>query len=159
MWKAMLSVCDVYGTCGAFGSCNSIRRDKFECTCLPWLEPKSSSDWYLRDTLDWCATKQGISMCNNEEGFVKLAPMKVPNTSIARADMSLSLKECEQQCSRNCSCIAYASANESKGGIGCLIWHENLVDTRMYSKTRQDLYICVDAIVLATPTLHKYLYL
>ena len=59
-------------------------------------------------------------MCNNREGFVKLAHMKVPDTSVTYADMSLSMKECEQKCLRNCSCMAYASANESEGGIGCL---------------------------------------
>nr|POE84810.1 g-type lectin s-receptor-like serine/threonine-protein kinase [Quercus suber] len=90
-----------------------------------------------------------MSTCNNGEGFVKLARVKVPDTSIARADMSLSLTKCEQQCLRNCSCMAYASANESEGGIGCLTWHGNLVDTRTYSDTGQDLYIRVDSVVLA----------
>ena len=82
---------------------------------------------------------------------MKLTRMKVPDTSIAHANMSLSLTECEQQCLRNCSCMAYASANESEGGIGCLTWHGNLVDTRTYSDMGQDLYIRVDAVVLGTP--------
>ena len=89
-------------------------------------------------------------MCNNGEGFKKLAHMKVPDTSIAHADMSLSLKDCEQKCLRNCSCIAYASANESEGGIGCLTWQRDLVDTRTFPYGGQDLYIRVDAVVLGT---------
>ena len=87
-------------------------------------------------------------MCNNVEGFVQLAHMKVPDTSIEHADMSLSMKECEQKCLRNCSCRAYASANESEGGIGCLTWQGDLVDTRTYPDVGQDLYIRVDAVVL-----------
>ena len=89
-------------------------------------------------------------MCNNREGFVKLAHMKVPDTSVTYADMSLSMKECEQKCLRNCSCMAYASANESEGGIGCLTWQGDLVDTRTYADLGQDLYIRVDAVVLGT---------
>uniref|UniRef100_A0A7N2MLV5 Receptor-like serine/threonine-protein kinase n=1 Tax=Quercus lobata TaxID=97700 RepID=A0A7N2MLV5_QUELO len=109
--------------------------------CFPGFEPKSSRDC-MRE-------KQGVSMCNNGEGFVKLAHMQVPDTSIAHANMSLSMKECEQKCLRNCSCMAYASANESVGGIGCLTWHGDLVDTRTSPEGGQDLYIRVDAVVLA----------
>ena len=89
-------------------------------------------------------------MCNNGEGFMKLAHMKVLDTSIAHADMSLSMKECEQKCLRNCSCMAYASANESAGGIGCLTCQGDLVDVRTYPDLGQDLYIRVDAAVLGT---------
>ena len=119
--------------------------------CFPGFEPKSSRDWYLRDGVRGCVRqKQGLSTCNNGEGFVKLAHVKVPDTRIAHANLSLSLKECEQNCLRNCSCMAYTSANESKGGIGCLTWHGDLVDTRTYSDEGQDLYIRVDAVVLGT---------
>ena len=89
-------------------------------------------------------------MCNNGEGFVKLKHMKVLDTSIAHVDMSLSLKECEQKCLRNCSCMAYASANESAGGIGCLTCQGDLVDVRTYPDLGQDLYIRVGAAVLGT---------
>ena len=100
--------------------------------------------------------KQGVSTCNSGEGFVKLAHVKVPDTSVARANMSLSLKECEKECLRNCSCMAYTSANVSMGGIGCLTWHRDLVDTRSYSNEGQDLYIRVDAAVLGSvPSFYK----
>ena len=61
--------------------------------------------------------KQGVSMCNNGEEFVNLAYMKVPDILMARVDMSLSLKVCEQKCLRTCSCMAYASANEVREGL------------------------------------------
>ena len=46
--------------------------------------------------------------------------------------------------------MAYARANESEGGIGCLTWQGDLVDARTYADLGQDLYIRVDAIVLGT---------
>nr|XP_023924360.1 G-type lectin S-receptor-like serine/threonine-protein kinase At1g11410 [Quercus suber] len=123
---------------------------KFECICLPRFEPKSTHDWYLRDGSGGCVRNGGVSMCRSGEGFVKLARVKVPDTSIARTNMSLSLKECEQECLRNCSCMAYTSPDERSDGIGCLSWYGEFVDTRTYSKDGQDLYLRVDAAVLGT---------
>ncbi|KAK4588065.1 hypothetical protein RGQ29_019164 [Quercus rubra] len=148
-WHAPKEPCDNYLHCGPNSYCDPSNADKFECTCLPGFEPKSSQDWYLRDGSGGCVRKQGVSTCNSGEGFVKLARVKVPNTSVARANMSMSWKECEQECLRNCSCTAYTSANVSMGGIGCLTWHGNLVDTRSYTNDGQDLYLRVDADVLA----------
>ncbi|XP_075648438.1 G-type lectin S-receptor-like serine/threonine-protein kinase At1g11410 isoform X3 [Castanea sativa] len=140
-WSGPRDSCDKYLNCGLNSYCDLHNMVIFECKCFPGFEPKSSRDC-MRE-------KQGVSMCNNGEGFVKLAHMKVPDTSIAHADMSLSMKECEQKCLRNCSCMAYASANESKGGIGCLTWHGDLADTRTFPDGGQDLYTRVDAVVLA----------
>ena len=141
-WSGSLALCDKYLNCDPNSYCDPYNEVIFECKCFPGFEPKSSRDC-VRE-------KQGVSMCNNREGFVKLAHMKVPDTSVTYADMSLSMKECEQKCLRNCSCMAYASANESEGGIGCLTWQGDLVDTRTYADVGQDLYIRVDAVVLGT---------
>ena len=149
-WHAPKEPCDNYLHCGPNSYCDPSNADKFECTCLPGFEPKSSQDWYLRDGSGGCVRKQGVSTCNSGEGFVKLARVKVPNTSVARANMSMSWKECEQECLRNCSCTAYTSANVSMGGIGCLTWHGNLADTRSYTNDGQDLYLRVDADVLGS---------
>ncbi|KAL4596924.1 hypothetical protein ACB092_12G199200 [Castanea dentata] len=140
-WSAPQELCDKYLNCGPNSYCDPYNVVTFECKCFPGFEPNSSHDC-IRE-------KQGVSMCNNGEGFVKLEQMKLPDTSIAHADMSLSMNECKQKCLRNCSCMAYASANESEGGIGCLTWQGNLVDTRTYPNQGQDLYIRVDAVVLA----------
>nr|POF23841.1 g-type lectin s-receptor-like serine/threonine-protein kinase rks1 [Quercus suber] len=140
-WSAPRELCDKYSNCGQNSYCDPHNKVIIDCKCFPGFEPKSSRDC-MRE-------KQGVSMCNNGEGFVKLAHMNVPDTSIAHVDMSLSMKECEQKCLRNCSCMAYASANESEGGIGCLTWQGDLVDTRTFPDGGQDLYIRVDAVVLA----------
>ncbi|KAK8675369.1 hypothetical protein V6N13_033437 [Hibiscus sabdariffa] len=148
--------CDFYGHCGPNSYCNPYLGD-FECTCFPGFEPKSPEAWYIRDGAGGCVQKSGMSMCRNGEGFVKFPNVKVPDTLEAQAqaveDMSIGLKQCEEKCLRNCSCVAYISANfETNGGTGCLTWHGNLVDARAYTETGQDLYIRVDKNELARYT-------
>ena len=109
--------CDKYLVCGLNGYCDSYNVDKFVCMCLLGFEPKSPHDWYLRDGSCGCVRKQGVFVCITGEGFVKLARMKVPDTSKALANMSLSLEECERECLRNCSCTTYSSTCESEGII------------------------------------------
>ncbi|KAG2689662.1 hypothetical protein I3760_09G148800 [Carya illinoinensis] len=140
--------CDNYQKCGPNSYCDPNNPEKFECTCLPGFETKSAHDWFLRDGSGGCVRNQGVFTCNSGEGFVKLARVKLPDTSMARVDMSLSLKECKQECLKNCNCTAYTNAIETKGGIGCLTWHGNLVDTRVYYNVGQDLYLRVDATTL-----------
>ncbi|KAG6642649.1 hypothetical protein CIPAW_09G154500 [Carya illinoinensis] len=137
-----------YKKCGPNSYCHPNNPEKFECTCLPGFEPKSVHDWFLRDVSGGCVRNQGVFTCNSGEGFVKLARVKLPDTSMARVDMSLSLKECKQECLKNCNCTAYTHAIETKGGIGCLTWHGNLVDMRVYYNGGQDLYLRVDAATL-----------
>jgi hypothetical protein len=50
----------------------------------------------MRDGSGGCVRSQGASTCQSGEGFVKLVRVKMPDTSTARVDMSLSLKECRQ---------------------------------------------------------------
>ncbi|XP_056159712.1 G-type lectin S-receptor-like serine/threonine-protein kinase RKS1 [Syzygium oleosum] len=142
--------CDYFSKCGPNGICGANNADQFDRTCLPGLEPKSPGHWYLRDGTGGCKRRQGVSMCQRGEGFVKVKQLKLPDTSTAAVDMSLSLKECEQECLRNCICTAYSSANESIGENGCLKWYGDLVDTRAFSDSGQDLYLRVDEIDLGT---------
>ncbi|KAH7569055.1 hypothetical protein JRO89_XS06G0095400 [Xanthoceras sorbifolium] len=149
-WSAPKEQCDYYSHCGANSNCNPYRSGEFECTCLPGSEPKYPHEWYLRDGSGGCNWKHGMSPCQRGEGFVKLARVKVPDTSVTHVDMSLNLRECENKCLSNCSCIAYTSAySESYSGIGCLTYHGDLLDTRTYTNTGQDLYVRVNAAELA----------
>ncbi|KAK3433266.1 hypothetical protein EUGRSUZ_D00915 [Eucalyptus grandis] len=141
--------CDYYGKCGSNGNCGANNADQLDCTCLPGFEPKSPGDWYLRDGSGGCKRRQGVSLCQSGEGFVKVKQLKLPDTSTVHVDMNLSLKECEQECLRDCNCTAYSSANESMGEYGCLKWYGDLVDARAFSDAGQNLYVRVDAIDLA----------
>ncbi|PKI39697.1 hypothetical protein CRG98_039910 [Punica granatum] len=149
-YAAPVEQCDYYGACGANSNCNPYNTGQFACTCLPGFDPRSPADWFLRDGSGGCMRSPGASTCQSGEGFIKVARVKVPDTSRAHADMSMSLKECEEECLKNCSCTAYSAADESRGGFGCLAWYDDLLDTRTFSDIGQDLYIRVDAAVLGT---------
>ncbi|KAF3455681.1 hypothetical protein FNV43_RR00323 [Rhamnella rubrinervis] len=141
--------CDQYGYCGAFGLCDYKNTSEFECTCLPGFEPKSYSEWKFRDATHGCVRKPGSLICSEGEGFVKLENVIVPDTSKVVGNSDLSLEACEKECLRSCNCTAYASANISEGGSGCIKWHESLMDTRIFAGRGQDFYIRVDERELA----------
>ncbi|CBI23406.3 unnamed protein product, partial [Vitis vinifera] len=139
--------CDRYGRCGLNGNCDNSRAE-FECTCLAGFEPKSPRDWSLKDGSAGCLRKEGAKVCGNGEGFVKVEGVKPPDTSVARVNMNMSLEACREGCLKECSCSGYAAANVSGSGSGCLSWHGDLVDTRVFPEGGQDLYVRVDAITL-----------
>lgn len=150
-WAAPAETCDYYRACGPNSNCNPYNESDFGCSCLPGFEPKSPGDWYFRDGSGGCVRPPGVSTCQRGEGFVKVARVKVPDTSQAIVNMSLSLTECEQKCLKNCSCTAYTGADESREGFGCLFWYSgDLLDTRTFSNIGQDLYVRVDAVTLGT---------
>ncbi|KAF3456955.1 hypothetical protein FNV43_RR01610 [Rhamnella rubrinervis] len=115
----------------------------------PGFEPKSHSEWSFRDATNGCVRKPGSLICSKGEGFVELENVKVPDTSKVDVISGLSLEACEKECLRSCNCTAYASANISEGGSGCITWHGKLMDTRIYSGAGQDFYIRVDERELA----------
>lgn len=89
-WSAPKDRCDNYGHCGTYGNCNC--DNDVECQCLQGYEPKSPQDWYLRDWSDGCVRRRALEW-RTEEGFLKMAHVKVPDTSTAIVDMNLSLEE------------------------------------------------------------------
>ncbi|KAJ4915447.1 S-locus lectin protein kinase family protein [Raphanus sativus] len=143
-WSIPKEECDYYAHCGLNGYCHPASSEA--CTCLPGFEPKRPRDWLLRDYTGGCSRNNKTSLCREKEGFVKLTHTKIPDTSIASVDLNITLKECEQRCLLNCSCVAYASAyHEGVGGEkGCLTWHGDMLDTRSFLDSGQDLYIRVD---------------
>ncbi|RVW67532.1 G-type lectin S-receptor-like serine/threonine-protein kinase RKS1 [Vitis vinifera] len=139
--------CDRYGRCGPNSNCDDSLAE-FECTCLAGFEPKSPRDWFLKDGSAGCLRKEGAKVCGNGEGFVKVGGVKPPDTSVARVNMNISMEACREECLKECSCSGYAAANVSGSGSGCLSWHGDLVDTRVFPEGGQDLYVRVDAITL-----------
>ncbi|KAF7842158.1 G-type lectin S-receptor-like serine/threonine-protein kinase [Senna tora] len=148
IWYGPKEDCDGFRRCGSNSNCNPYNADKFECVCLPGFEPKFPREWYLRDGSGGCVRKQNVSTCRSGEGFVKVARVKVPDTSKARVDRRLGLKGCKEKCLRDCSCVAYTSADE-RTQSGCLTWHADMEDIRTYTSVGQDLYVRVDAAELA----------
>ncbi|CBI25826.3 unnamed protein product, partial [Vitis vinifera] len=61
----------------------------------------------------------------------------------------LNLEGCQKECLNDCNCRAYTSADVSTGGSGCLSWYGDLMDIRTLAQGGQDLFVRVDAIILA----------
>ncbi|XP_020535352.1 G-type lectin S-receptor-like serine/threonine-protein kinase CES101 [Jatropha curcas] len=53
---------------------------------------------------------------------------------------NLSINDCLEKCLRNCSCVAYAPTNEIDG-TGCEIWSKVTVETSVYRKYWQAIYV------------------
>ncbi|KAJ4977101.1 hypothetical protein NE237_002207 [Protea cynaroides] len=145
-YSAPTDRCDYYGHCGAYGSCRT--ENTPECDCLPGFQPKSPTDWYLTEWSDGCVRKRALG-CGKGDGFLKLVGLKLPDTSMSLVDKNLSLNECERGCLNNCSCTAYAPANITGEGSGCVVWFGNLMDIRYFSDGGDHLYLRVDAVELA----------
>ncbi|XP_021638236.2 G-type lectin S-receptor-like serine/threonine-protein kinase RKS1 isoform X2 [Hevea brasiliensis] len=156
-WKEFYSApnyrCESYGYCGAFGKCDPVHVQRFECDCLPGYEPKFLRDWnILMDASSGCVRKRQESspMCKHGEGFVEVASVKIPDTSAAVwLGLNMSPMNCELECRRNCSCSAYASIAIPEKGTGCLAWYGELMDTMVDMEAGYNIYVRVDALELA----------
>ncbi|CAL1372702.1 unnamed protein product [Linum trigynum] len=155
-WKEFYSVthrkCDVYGYCGAYGKCEPSSPFLSECVCLPGYEPRSPSKLLLGGSYGGCVRKRSksSSFCEPGEGFVRVANVKVPDTSAAVwVDMGLNEVNCEHECRKNCSCSAYTTKSIVAKGTGCLTWNGELMDTVNFPAPDGEIYVRVDQIELA----------
>ncbi|KAL7102976.1 hypothetical protein ACP275_08G151700 [Erythranthe tilingii] len=135
-WSTADTECDAYGKCGPFGRCNN--RDRPICTCFPGFEPKLlEEEWKIGNWSNGCVRKTGLQCGgeagNSTDGFSKMDSVKLPDRGIWYPTSD----DCRGLCLINCSCIAYAYT----AGIGCMIWTEDLIDVKKFSKGVTDLYI------------------
>uniref|UniRef100_A0A2C9VLS2 Receptor-like serine/threonine-protein kinase n=1 Tax=Manihot esculenta TaxID=3983 RepID=A0A2C9VLS2_MANES len=153
-WSAPKYLCESYGHCGAYSKCDPLNFNrKFECDCLPGYEPQSPRDWnILKDGSGGCVKKrqESSSVCKQGDGFMKVATVKVPDTSEAVwLGLNTSPVDCEMECKRNCTCSAYSSAVISGKETGCVTWYGKLMDIVISNDEGSDIYVRVDAIELA----------
>ncbi|KAG6476052.1 hypothetical protein ZIOFF_065287 [Zingiber officinale] len=140
-----LDPCDNYARCGPNGVCSPAMSPL--CRCLPKFHPANPRNWDLfRDWSGGCMRDTDLDCRNATDGFIKQTGLKLPDTSTATVDESLStLDDCRSWCLTNCSCTAYARANFSGGGggSGCIIWTSPPTDMKFFpdSGTGQDLYV------------------
>jgi hypothetical protein len=141
-WSALHTECDVYGKCGAFGSCNS--QNSPICSCLRGFVPKNTQEWNggnwtsgcVRRTPLQCERVNNVSEGGKQDGFLKLTKMKVPDLE----DRSTVVEEyCRNQCLEKCSCTAYAYDSD----IRCMSWTRSLIDLQKFSGGGVDLYVRV----------------
>ncbi|XP_059308491.1 G-type lectin S-receptor-like serine/threonine-protein kinase At2g19130 [Lycium ferocissimum] len=130
LWTQPLEQCEVYAYCGPFGYCN--QDSPGYCNCLSGFEPKSSSEWDIKDFSSGCVRKADIHECANvvndekKDRFWVYNNMRLPQDT--QSFESASVSDCETTCLNNCSCVAYSySSNE------CSIWRRKLLDMRQLS--------------------------
>jgi len=150
---AQAEECDNYAICGAYATCN-INKSPV-CACLEGFLPKSQTEWDVANWAAGCARRTPLE-CNDTHGFQKHTRVKLPDTSSSWFNKTLTLKECEGLCLKNCSCTAYAPLDVREGGSGCVLWSGSLVDIKEYPEDglfRQDLYIKMAISELGTISL------
>ncbi|XP_061368832.1 G-type lectin S-receptor-like serine/threonine-protein kinase At4g27290 [Gastrolobium bilobum] len=145
-WQLFLSglvdQCDNYAFYGANSECNV--NNSPQCEGLTGYTPKSPEKWNSLDRIDGCVRKVNLD-CDNRDGFLKYTVMKLPDTSSSWFDKNMTLQECEIQCLKNCSCIAYSNLDIRYGGRGCMIWFNNIMDMRKENSEGQEIHIRVAA--------------
>lgn len=133
--------CSNYAFCGAYSTCKPLSPSP--CACLGGFVPASGAP-KDGNSVDWSAgcTRRTPLQCNgNVDGFLKQTGLKLPDTGSSWfVNSSIGLAECQEMCSRNCSCTAYASL-DIRDGSGCLFWPGDLIDIVEYTEGGQDLYI------------------
>ncbi|KAJ6769711.1 hypothetical protein OIU79_020550 [Salix purpurea] len=146
-WEYTLEVpstdCDFYGKCGPFGRCDA--QNSPICSCLIGFAPKNQDEWNKRIWTSGCVRKTSLqcdrmrngSEVGKEDGFMKLETMKVPTFAEYWSYLSSSEQDCEDECLKNCSCVAYSYYN----GFGCMVWTGNLIDIQKFSEGGADLNI------------------
>ncbi|XP_035836093.1 G-type lectin S-receptor-like serine/threonine-protein kinase At4g27290 [Helianthus annuus] len=112
---------------------------------LQWIE--RIKDWivYANAEVDTCdryslCGPYGICSINKHPPCSCMDGVKVPDTRRSWYNMSMTLGECEMACKGNCNCTGYANLDIRNGGSGCLLWLDELLDTREYDAD-QDIYI------------------
>ncbi|KAL3519598.1 hypothetical protein ACH5RR_017747 [Cinchona calisaya] len=143
LYSIPIDACDNYGHCGANSICTI--NDPFRCNCLTGYIPKSPQDWGIGIRSNGCVRKLPLN-CSQGEGFVEVKGVKIPDHWIYWKNTTITLKECREECLKNCSCTAYANSNVSGRGSGCLLWYGDLIDIRILETlSAQNLYIRVEA--------------
>ncbi|KAJ0699330.1 putative protein kinase RLK-Pelle-DLSV family [Helianthus annuus] len=137
--NAVVDICDRFSLCGPFGICSINKHPP--CICMKGFEPRNREEWEASDWASGCIRKKPLQCGNGSgDGFWKIARVKVPDTRRVWYNVSMTLKECEMTCKGSCSCTGYTSLDIRNGGSGCLLWLDELLDTREY-EADQDIYI------------------
>ncbi|CAN1783533.1 Cysteine-rich receptor-like protein kinase 10 [Linum perenne] len=115
-WQEPRDLCQIFGYCGPFGSCNNESTPL--CSCPTGFVPKSEKEWSLGDFSKGCLRKSRLG-CNNDDMFIP--GYVLPNGVELSFGAIGSGQQCELFCSVNCNCTAYSYQRN-----GCFIWYGDL---------------------------------
>ncbi|XP_054776332.1 G-type lectin S-receptor-like serine/threonine-protein kinase SD1-13 isoform X2 [Prosopis cineraria] len=144
-WLNVNSDCDIYGHCGPFGICNPSSSPI--CSCLGGFEPKNKEEWGRQNWTSGCVRRETLQCEKDKNGsqaskideFIKLERVKLPDRAqvLPFDDFKDSNGDCQTQCLKNCSCLAYAYDRS----LGCMVWNADLLDIQNFSAGGVDFYM------------------
>ncbi|VAH85133.1 unnamed protein product [Triticum turgidum subsp. durum] len=151
-WTALQQLsayeCNLDGYCGAYGYCDNTEATP-TCKCLDEFVPSNKTEWVRGSFFHGCRRKEELQ-CGGEDRFLTLPAMKVPDKFIRLWNKSYD--DCAVECSKNCSCVAYAYANLSTSNIDgdatrCLLWTRELIDVEKGGAVgNENLYLRLTAL-------------
>ncbi|XP_037415817.1 receptor-like serine/threonine-protein kinase SD1-8 [Triticum dicoccoides] len=151
-WTALQQLsayeCNLDGYCGAYGYCDNTEATP-TCKCLDEFVPSNKTEWVRGSFFHGCRRKEELQ-CGGEDHFLTLPAMKVPDKFIRLWNKSYD--DCAVECSKNCSCVAYAYANLSTSNIDgdatrCLLWTRELIDVEKGGAVgNENLYLRLTAL-------------
>ncbi|KAI3712546.1 hypothetical protein L1987_71104 [Smallanthus sonchifolius] len=122
-------VCDTYNICSAYGSCiHNMTQQSCVCFDETRFVPRSKRGWEMADWSGGCVRRTQLECKNGSEIFIKYSNVKLPDTQSSWYNRSMNMQECEVECLKNCTCMAYANPDTGLGGRGCLLWFGDLLD-------------------------------
>ncbi|KAF8030034.1 hypothetical protein BT93_E2454 [Corymbia citriodora subsp. variegata] len=146
-WTGPNNTCEIYGTCGPFGVCNSMNLPI--CRCLNGFVPMSNEEWNSGNWTGGCVRETELNCQKNtstsastilkKDAFWQMSQMKLPDSADYLSDIG-DQEGCLSRCLSNCSCLAYSYVNT----IGCMVWtKEDLIDLEEFSTAGADLFVRV----------------
>ncbi|KAF7822789.1 G-type lectin S-receptor-like serine/threonine-protein kinase [Senna tora] len=126
-WVSLQSAkCGRNATCGNFGICNPQAVDP--CECLKGFEPYDEDSWNKGDKSAGCVRKTEL-LCNDlDYDFFRIIRVDLPSN--ATLDFkTINAPTCQQACSNNCSCVAYAYDFSGH----CLLWFDQVLNLKNIS--------------------------
>ncbi|XP_056164602.1 G-type lectin S-receptor-like serine/threonine-protein kinase At1g61370 [Syzygium oleosum] len=146
IWEAPNNTCEIYGTCGPFGVCNSLKSPI--CRCLDGFVPKSNEEWNSRNWTGGCVRETELNCQKNtstsastnvkKDAFGRMSQMKLPDSGDYLSYI-IDQEGCLSWCLSNCSCLAYSYVST----IGCMVWTKDLIDLQKFSTVGEDLFVRV----------------
>ncbi|KAJ0666923.1 putative protein kinase RLK-Pelle-DLSV family [Helianthus annuus] len=139
--------CDFYSYCGPFTTCQ-IYESVSPCKCMTGFNPKSPKEWSSGNWTGGCVRNESLR-CDKGDRFIKYEGMKLPDYAVKTENTSVT--DCEIECIKNCSCLAYAYENViDEVTIVCLNWFTELVDIQYTNSSMpHDLFVRVHSSELA----------
>ncbi|XP_056172147.1 G-type lectin S-receptor-like serine/threonine-protein kinase At1g61360, partial [Syzygium oleosum] len=146
-WAGPNNTCEIYGTCGPFGVCNSMYLPI--CRCLDGFVPKSNKEWNSGNWTGGCVretelncqknTSTPASTIKKKDAFWQMSRMKLPDSEDYLSDIG-DQEGCLSWCLSNCSCLAYSYVST----IGYMVWtEEDLIYLEEFSTDGEDLFVRV----------------